>query len=152
MISLARDIFEDAREASFELYRHDLKYNAMEARALSLGGQSDVHVASGSISDRTRSVDAMVDYEALMERKAARWCEMVDRAVRVLYGDDWEHGIAVSLSMSHAEVLDCIYIQRMGIKATAQRVHWSDRKVCDLRREAFAHIDMVGEDAAVAGE
>lgn len=152
MISLARDIFEDAREASAELYRHDLKYNAMEARALSLGGQSDVHVASGRISDRTRPVDAMVDYEALMERKTALWCEKVDRAVRVLYGDDWEHGIAVSLSMSHAEVLDCIYIQRMSIKATAQRVHWSDRKVCDLRREAFTYIDLVGESAAVAGE
>ena len=115
MISLARDIFEDAREASFELYRHDLKYNAMEARALSLGGATDVHVASGGIADRTRAVDAMVDYEALMERKAARWCEMVDRAVRVLYGDDWEHGIAASLSMSHAEVLDCIYVQRMSL-------------------------------------
>ena len=148
----ARDIFEDAREASAELYRHDLKYNVMEARALSLGGQSDVHVASGRISDRMRPVDAMVDYEALMERKAALWCDKVDRAVRVLYGDDWEHGIAVSLSMSHAEVLDCIYVQRMSIKATAQRVHWSDRKVCDLRREALAYIDEVGEAAAVAGE
>ena len=152
MISLARDIFEGAREASFELYRHDLRYNAMEARALSLGGAADVRVASGGIADRTRAVDAMVDYEALMERKAERWCEAIDRAVRVLYGDDWEHGIAAGLSMSHAEVLDCIYIQRMSIKATAQRVHWSDRKVCDLRREAFVYIDMVGEQAAVAGE
>ena len=152
MISSARDIFEDAREASFELYRHDLRYNAMEQRALSLGGATDVHVASGGIADHTRAVDAMVDYEALMERKAGRWCEAIDRAVRVLYGDDWEHGIAVSLSMSHAEVLDCIYIQRMSIKATAQRVHWSDRKVCELRREAFAYIDMVGEQAAARGE
>ena len=152
MISSARDIFEDAREASFELYRHDLRYNAMEARALSLGGAADVRVASGGIADHTRAVDAMVDYEALMERKTALWCEKVDRAVRVLYGDDWDHGIAASLSMSHAEVLDCIYIQRMSIKATAQRVHWSDRKVCELRREAFAYIDMVGEQAAARGE
>ena len=151
MISLARDIFEDAREASFELYRHDLKYNAMEARALSLGGQSDAHVAPGGIADRMRPVDAMVDYEALMERKATRWCEMVDRAVRVLYGDDWEHGIAVSLSMSHAEVLDCIYIQRMSLTATAKRVKWGVNKVCELRREAFDYIDQVGEPAAIAG-
>ena len=152
MISLARDIFEDAREASFELYRHDLKYNAMEARALSLGGQTDAHVASGGIADRMRPVDAMVDYEALMERKAARWCEMVDRAVRVLYGDDWEHGIAASLSMSHAEVLDCIYTQRMSLTATAKRVKWGVNKVCELRREAFDHIDQVGELAAIAGK
>ena len=148
----ARDIFEDAREASFELYRHDLKYNAMEARALSLGGQSDVHVASGRISDRMRAVDAMVDYEALMERKAAQWCDAIDRAVRILYGTDWEHGIAASLSMSHAEVLECIYVQRMSLTATAKRVKWGTNKVCDLRREAFEHIDQVGEQAAIAGE
>ena len=152
MESLARDIFEDAREASFELFRHDLKYNAMEQRALSLGGASDTHVSSGGIADRMRAVDAMVDYEALMERKAAMWCEAIDRAVRVLYGEDWEHGIAASLSMSHAEVLECIYVQRLSMRDTAARVHWSDRKCCDLRREAFAHIDEVGEAAAVAGE
>lgn len=148
----ARELFEDARQASFELHRHDLRYNAMEQRALSLGGRSDARVSSGGIADRMRAVDAMVDYEALMERKAAMWCEAIDRAVRVLYGADWEHGIAASLSMSHAEVLECIYVQRMSIKATAARVHWSERKVCELRREALAHIDLVGEPAAIAGE
>lgn len=152
MISLARDIFEDAREASFELYRHDLRYNALEARALSFGGAADVRVASGGIADRMRAVDAMVDYEALMERKAGRWCEAIDRAVRVLYGDDWEHGVAAGLSMSHAEVLDCIYIQRMSLTATAKRVKWGVNKVCELRREAFDHIDQVGEPAAIAGK
>lgn len=148
----ARDVFEEAREASFELYRHDLRYNAMERRAMSLGGSSEVKVAAGSIRDRMASADAMVDYEALMERKAAQWCSAIDRAVRLLYGADWEHGIAASLSMSHAEVLECIYIQRMSLTATAKRVRWGTNKVCDLRREAFAHIDAVGEDAAAAGE
>lgn len=148
----ARELFEEARQASWELHRHDMRYNAMERRALSLGGSSDSKVASGSIRDRMGAVDAMVDYERMMERREAEWCAAIDRAYAVLYGADWDGGIARELSMSHAEVLECIYIQRMNIKATAQRVHWSDRKVCDLRREAFTYIDMVGEQAAVAGE
>lgn len=137
----AREIFEDARAASWELHRHDLKYNAMERRALSLGGASDSKVASGSIRDRMGAVDAMVDYERMMERREAEWCAAIDRAYAVLYGADWDGGIARELSMSHAEVLECIYIHRMSIPATAARVHWSPRKVCDLRSEAFRFID-----------
>ena len=148
----ARELFEDARQASWELHRHDMRYNAMERRALSLGGASDSKVASGSISDRMGAVDAMVDYERMMERREAEWCAAIDRAYAVLYGADWDGGIARELSMSHAEVLECIYVQRMSIKATALRVHWSERKVCELRREAFDHIDQVGELAAIAGK
>ena len=57
----ARELFEEARQASWELHRHDMRYNAMERRALSLGGSSDSKVASGSIRDRMGAVDAMVD-------------------------------------------------------------------------------------------
>ena len=137
----ARELFEDARQASWELHRHDMRYNAMERRALSLGGASDAKVSAGSIRDRMGAVDAMVDYERMMERREAEWCAAIDRAYAVLYGADWDGGIARELSMSHAEVLECIYIHRMSIPATAARVHWSPRKVCDLRTEAFRFID-----------
>ena len=137
----ARELFEEARQASWELHRHDMRYNAMERRALSLGGASDSKVASGSIRDRMGAVDTMVDYERMMERREAEWCAAIDRAYAVLYGADWDGGIARELSMSHAEVLECIYIQRMSIAATAVKVHWSPRKVCDLRTEAFQFID-----------
>lgn len=148
----ARELFEDARQASFELHRHDLRYNAMERRALSLGGASESKVASGSIRDRMAPVASMVDYEAMMERRVAEWCAAVDRAVRVLYGADFDHGIARGMSMSHAEVMDCIYIQRLSLQQTAERVHWSARHVCDLRSEALRHVDDVGPEAASRGE
>ena len=137
----ARELFEEARQASWELHRHDMRYNAMERRALSLGGASDAKVSAGSIRDRMGAVDAMADYEAMMERRVAEWCATIDLAYSVLYGADWDHGIAKALSMSHAEVLECIYIHRLSIPATAARVHWSPRKVCDLRSEAFRYID-----------
>lgn len=137
----ARELFEEARQASWELHRHDMRYNAMERRALSLGGASDSKVASGSIRDRMGAVDALVDYERMMERRESEWCDAIDRAYAVLYGSDWDGGIARELSMSHAEVLECIYIQRMSLTQTAEKVHWGTNKVCELRREAFAYID-----------
>lgn len=140
----ARDVFEEAREASFELYRHDLRYNAMERRAMSLGGSTEAHVSSGSIRDRMAAADDLVDYEAMMGRYEAQWCAAIDRAMALLYGADWQGGIFKALSPSHAEVLDCIYIQRLSLPATAARVRWSERKCHDLRREAFAYIDMNG--------
>lgn len=143
----ARELFEDARQASFELHRHDLRYNAMERRALSLGGASDPKVASGSIRDGMAPVASMVDYEAMMERRTAEWCAAVDRAVRVLYGSDWDHGLARELGLGYAEVLDCIYIQRESIRSTALRLHYSRRTVAYMRNRALRFVDAVGADS-----
>ena len=140
----ARELFEDARQASFELHRHDLRYNAMERRALSLGGASDSKVASGSIRDGMAPVASMVDYEAMMARRTAEWCAAVDRAVRVLYGSDWDHGLARELGLGYAEVLDCIYIQRESIRSTALRLHYSRRTVAYMRNRALRFVDAVG--------
>lgn len=143
----ARELFEDARQASFELHRHDLRYNAMERRALSLGGASDSKVASGSIRDGMAPVASMVDYEAMMARRVAEWCSAVDRAVRVLYGSDWDHGLARELGLGYAEVLDCIYIQRESIRSTALRLHYSRRTVAYMRNRALRFVDAVGADS-----
>lgn len=143
----ARELFEDARQASFELHRHDLRYNAMERRALSLGGASDSKVASGSIRDGMAPVASMVDYEAMMARRTAEWCAAVDRAVRVLYGSDWDHGLARELGLGYAEVLDCIYIQRESIRSTALRLHYSRRTVAYMRNRALRFVDAVGADS-----
>ena len=143
----ARELFEDARQASFELHRHDLRYNAMERRALSLGGASDSKVASGSIRDGMAPVASMVDYEAMMARRTAEWCAAVDRAVRVLYGSDWDHGLARELGLGYAEVLDCIYIQRESIRSTALRLHYSRRTVAYMRNRALRFVDAVGTDS-----
>ena len=148
----ARALFEDARQASWELHRHDVKYNAMEARALALGGGLASAGGRGAGIDRMRTVDAMADYEAMMEREVARWCSIVDHAVAVLYGWDWEHGIARSLGFAYAEALDCIYIQRLSVKETGRRVHFSRPHIYRMRNKAFDYIDAIGLEAAERGE
>ena len=145
----ARDLFEAARQASYELWRHDVRYGAMESRALSLGGASEAKVASGSIRDRMAAVDAMADYEAMMERRVAEWCASVDLACSVLYGRDWDHGVAKELGIGYAEVLDLIYIQRESMRSTAQRLHYSRRTVAYMRNRALSFVDAVGVHALV---
>ena len=147
----ARELFEDARQASWELFRHDMRYNAMERRALSLGGASDAKVSAGSIRDRMGAVDAMADYEAMMERRVAEWCSVLDYATAVLYGLDWRHGVEAELGLGYAEVLDCIYIQRCSMRQTARRTHYSVRTCYNMRNRALAYIDVVGTDYLVHG-
>lgn len=148
----ARELFEDARQAAWELERHDMRYNAMERRALSLGGASDSKVAGGSVRDRMGAVDAMVDYERMMERRVAGWCAVLDQAYAVLYGWDWEHGVATALGLAYAEVLDFNYCQHLSIKETCKRVHFSRPTVYRMRARALNYIDAVGIAAAEKGE
>lgn len=147
----AHDLFDAVRAASYELWRHDAKYNAMERRALSMG--HGVRMASAvAPSDRMSPVDAMVDFEAMMERSVARWCETVDAGMAVLYGHDWEHGIAKSLGLGYAEVLELVYVQRLTVRETSKRTRFSERTVRRMKARALAYIDAIGMDGATAGE
>lgn len=148
----ARTLFEDARQASWELYRHDVRYGSMEVRALALGGGLPVPSSHAGKADRMGAVDAYVDYESMMERQVAEWCAKVDAAAAVLYGRDWTHGIARSLGFGYAEILDYIYIQRLSINETARRARFARATVCRMRSRAFAYMDAVGLEAAARGE
>ena len=147
----ARDLFDAVREASFELWRHDCAYNSMERRALALGSGT-APAPSGGARDRMRPVDAMMDFEAMMERKADEWCGIVDFGMAVLYGRDWEHGIAKSLGLGYAEVLELAYVQRLSMRETAERLRFSRRTCQRMRSRALRFIDAVGTDAAISGE
>lgn len=148
----AQSLFDEVRQASFELWRHDRRWDAMERRALSLGGMGGSTVSAGSISDRTKASDALIDYETAMERKVEEWCSIVDYGASILYGTDWQHGIASGIGLQYAEVLECIYIQRMSLKETASRTRFSKSTVQRMRRRAFNYIDAIGTEHAIAGD
>lgn len=148
----ASSLFDDVRQASFELWRHDRRWDSMERRTLALGGMGGSTVSAGSISDRTRSSDALMDYESAMERKVSEWCDLVDYGASILYGTDWQHGIASGLGLPYAEILECIYIQRMSLRDTARRTKFSKSTVQRMRRRAFNYIDAIGTEKAIAGD
>lgn len=148
----ARELFDAVRDASYELWRHDAEYNAMERRALALGGGIASVSSPGSERDRTLPVDAMVDFEAMMARRVDEWCELVDFGESVLYGRDWEHGIAKSLGIGYAEVMELVYIQRLSMRETSKRLRLSERTAKRMKARALRFIDAVGTGAAIAGE
>ncbi len=145
----ARDLFDAVRDASYELWRHDATYNAMERRALALGNGNPEPVRSGSPTDRTKPIDAMVDFETMMQNRVDEWCRLVDFGEAVLYGVDWEHGIAKSLGLGYAEVMELVYIQRLSMKETAKRLRFSVRTCQRMRSRALSYIDAIGTDAMI---
>lgn len=148
----ARELFDAVHDASYELWRHDAEYNAMERRALSLGGGIVAATPSASGVDRTRPVDAMVDFETMMARRVDEWCALVDFGEAVLYGRDWEHGIARSLGLGYAEVLELVYIQRLSTREAGKRLRISERTARRMKSRALSFIDAVGTDSAIEGE
>ena len=147
----ARELFDAVRDASYELWRHDATYNAMERRALALSGGIAAATSPGSDADRMRPVDAMVDFESMMERKVDGWCSLVDYGEAVLYGRDWEHGIARSLGIGYAEVMELTYIQRLSMRETARRLKFSVSTCRRMRSRALSFIDSVGFETAISG-
>ena len=148
----ARELFDAVREASYELWRHDAEYNAMERRALALGSGIASASPGGSEPDRMRPVDAMVDFEVMMARRVDEWCELVDFGEAVLYGRDWEHGIAKLLGLGYAEVMELVYIQRLSMRETSKRLRLSERTARRMKARALSFIDAVGTDTAISGE
>ena len=148
----ARDLFDAVRDASYELWRHDATYNAMEQRAMALGNGNPSPVRSGSQADRTKPIDAMVDFESMMQCRVDGWCRLVDFGEAVLYGHDWQHGIAKSLGIGYAEVLELLYVQRLSMRETAKRLKFSTRTCQRMRLRALSFIDAIGFDAAISGE
>ena len=148
----ARELFDAVRDASFKLWRHDITYNAMERRALALGSGNPEPVCNGAQTDRTKPIDAMVDYEAMMQGKVDGWCRLVDFGEAVLYGADWEHGIAKSLGIGYAELLELLYVQRLSMRETAKRLKFSVRTCHRMRSRALSFIDAVGFYGAISGE
>lgn len=148
----ARDLFDEARQASRELHRHDMRYNEMEARALSVCGGLSSTGTHGGAADRMGTVDAMADYEAMMERRIAGWCADLDRAYAILYGHDWNHGIAKGLGLIYAEALDYRYCQDLPMAKVAARLHCSRMTAYRAINRAFNYIAAVGIAAAEKGE
>ena len=95
MHATAREFFEAAREAARDAERIRRQLDAMEARALALGGGGfEPRVRSTPDPDRMAGrVAAMVDREGMLERRQEEDYRLIDAACRVLYGPDNRSGL-----------------------------------------------------------
>lgn len=147
----ARELFEDALHASRQLRELDIIVDVMEARSLSLSNAAAPVASKGGIYDRTRLVDAKLDWEDGHRTLVNEYCAVIDRAAEVLYGEDWEHGLQRALGVEHAHVLDLYYIQREGWHRVASRLGIHPNTASRRRWEALRFIDANGIDRTVRG-
>ena len=95
MHATAREFFESAREAARDAERIRRQLDAMESRALSLGGGGyEGRVRSTPDPDRIgASVSAMLDQTDRLREREAEDYAIIDAACRVLYGPDNRSGL-----------------------------------------------------------
>ena len=90
----ARELFEAAREASRDAERIRRQLEAMEQRALSLGGGMGERVSSTGEPDRMAGrVAGLVDVEESLRERQAQDYALIDLACAVLYGTDSRAGL-----------------------------------------------------------
>ena len=91
----ARELFECAREASRDAERIRRQLEAMESRALSLGGGSFEPRVSSTPTGGTmeRRVGALIDMEGRLRERQEDDYALMDFACSVLYGGDGDAGL-----------------------------------------------------------
>ena len=146
MHATAREFFEAAREAARDAERIRRQLDAMEARALSLGGGGyEGRVRSTPDPDRIgASVSAMLDQTERLRERADEDYAVIDAACRVLYGADNRSGLYALVGWP----ADAIYHHYLALRTwegTAAMLGYSVRHVQTSVRVAFELADANGQ-------
>ena len=146
MHATAREFFESAREAARDAERIRRQLDAMESRALSLGGGGyEGRVRSTPDPDRIgASVSAMLDQEERLRERADEDYAVIDAACRVLYGADNRSGLYALVGWP----ADAIYHHYLALRTwegTAAMLGYSVRHVQTSVRVAFELADANGQ-------
>ena len=140
MHATAREFFESAREAARDADRIRRQLDAMESRALSLGGGGyEGRVRSTPDPDRIgASVSAMLDQTERLRERADEDYAIIDAACRVLYGADNRSGLYALVGWP----ADAIYHHYLALRtweATAAMLGYS---VQHVRRQVLYALDL----------
>ena len=130
MHATAREFFESAREAARDAERIRRQLDAMESRALSLGGGGyEGRVRPTPDPDRIGAVTAAgMDVRAILEARRDEDGRVTDAACRILYGPDRRSGL-------HALVgwpADAIYHHYLALRTWEQ--------VADMMGYSVSHV------------
>lgn len=139
----ARDLFESASEASRDAERCRKQLDAIEQRALSIGGPSlDAHVRGGGETDRIgRDVAALVDRERELYQRIEDDYRLIDLACAVLYGKDgMSDGLASIAPPWWADALWHHYLALTKWEDVAAMLDYAPRNVM---RCAYAGLDLI---------
>ncbi len=138
----AREFFNAVAEASRDAGRVKRQLDALEQRALGMGGGGfEPRVRSTPAHDRMGSaVAALVDRETKLHARIEEDYRLIDKAVAVLYGNDLTSGLASLAPPWWADVLDLRYIEGMKWQEVAALVCYS---ASHCRLTANAALDLL---------
>ena len=120
---------------------------------MSLGSQGlDARVRSTSDPGRRAArVGAYVDLEESLNHRMEEDYAIIERANRVLYGEDYQSGLLVLVPKWWVDVLNWRYVMDCKWAHVARVVGKSERRCRDVASAAFDVIDGIGIDAVIRG-
>lgn len=131
----ARETLCEARDASQALESHELRSEAKYALCV-MRGRSDGPTGRGGVSDPTRRIDDLVDFDEGWERERERLNAVVSRAARML--DAYER-----LDPAGSMVLTLRFLRSMRWSAIASLL---DEDEAEVRRRADVAIDRIDSE------
>lgn len=150
----ARDLFQQAREASRDAERIRRQLVEMRERSTSLGGggfEPRVRTSPSHDSMGAR-VSAMVDREQALARRQAEDYELIDLACSVLYGGANEDGLAQLVPETWwADVLWWRYLDDSTWEQVGRAVGYSSRRCFDVAQAALDIADEYGLVRTIEG-
>ena len=140
MHATAREFFESAREAARDAERIRRQLDAMEHRALSLGGGGyEGRVRSTPDPDRIgASVSAMLDQTERLRERADEDYVIIDAACRVLYGADNRSGLYALVGWP----ADAIYHHYLALRTWEVTAAMLGYSVQHVRRQVLYALDL----------
>lgn len=152
----ARDLFQQAREASRDAERIRRQLVEMRERSTSLGGggfEPRVRTTPDHDSMGTR-VSSMVDRERALAQRQAEDYELIDLACAVLYGSDGrEQGLAQLVPEPWwADVLWWRYLDDSTWEQVGRAVGYSSRRCFDVAQTALDIADEYGLARTISGQ
>lgn len=147
LYSNAREFFNEVAEASRDAGRVKRQLDALEQRALGMGGGGfGPRVRSTPNPDRMgNAVAALVDRETKRHARIEEDYRLIDKAVAVLYGSDLNGGLASLAPAWWADVLDLRYIEGMTWAEVGAAVCYSPSHCRLTANEAFGLLDAHAE-------
>lgn len=147
----AADFFESVRAAALEKGRIERRLERM--RASISGGGSSVAASTGGGRDAhgMGRVDRAVDYEARVRPLLDADRALVERARRVLYGDDGDGGVAKGIGTDYADTVWWRACEAKTWDEVADACAASRSTAKRWYSVAIDYMDAVGLEGAAAG-
>lgn len=147
---LARERFEEARDAARDLERVAGIRTALESRSsLSGGARWGTKVSGGGMRDPTAAIDSKLDAMPGLEEREADDRALVEEARAILYGAG---GVADGLGQAYADSVSLHYLALFKWDAVAATLGCSESWARTMAVVAFDWLDSRPELAEAGGE